>query len=75
VPEGGRVEVDGGDALRGRRGRGRQWWRDNDQERCTDGLRKRTVAARFGAEVEAAARSGVRDEAVACRNTLIFIRI
>jgi hypothetical protein len=66
VPEGGRVEVDGGDALRGRRGRGRRWWRDNDQERCTDSLRKRTVATRFRAEVEAAACFGVWDEAVAC---------
>jgi hypothetical protein len=54
--EGGAVEVDG--ALRGRWGRGRQWQRDNDQERCTYDLRKRMTVACFEVGVEVAACSG-----------------
>jgi hypothetical protein len=58
--EGGGVKVDG--ALWGRWGRGRRWWRDNDQERCTNNLRKRTAAECFEAGVEAAACSRAGDE-------------
>jgi hypothetical protein len=64
--EGGMVEVDGGGALRGRRGRGRRWWHDNDQEWHVDSLRNRTAAVRSEVEVEAVACSEARDEAVAC---------
>jgi hypothetical protein len=69
--EGGGVEVDGGGTLRGRRGRGQWWRRDNDQERCTDGLRKRTVVARSDARVEAVACSEAGDEAVVCSGAKI----
>jgi hypothetical protein len=64
--KGGGVEVDGGGALRGRQGRGQQWRHDSDQERRTDSLRKRTVTERSEVEVEVAACSKTRDEAVAC---------
>jgi hypothetical protein len=63
--EGGGVKVDDGGVLRGRRGRGKQRRRDNDQERRMDGLMKRTTVVRFEAGVEAAC-SEARDEAAAC---------
>jgi hypothetical protein len=62
--EGG--EVDGGGTLRGRRGHGRIWRCDNDQERRTDGLRKWMAVAHFKAGVEAAMCFRVGDEATAC---------
>jgi hypothetical protein len=57
--EGGRVEVNGGDTLRERRGR--RWWCDS-----VYGLRKRMVAACFEAGVEAAACFKAGDVAVVC---------
>jgi hypothetical protein len=64
--EGGGVEVDGGDALRGRRGRGRRQWSNNDQEWGTDDLRKRMMVVCSEAGVDVEACSGARDEVAAC---------
>jgi hypothetical protein len=57
--------------LRGRQGRGRRWRCDNDKERRTDGLRKRTATARSKAEVKATACSDARDEVATCSEARI----
>jgi hypothetical protein len=60
--EGGEVVVNGGGVLRGRRGRGQWWQRDNDQEQHTDDLRKMMVMVCSGAGDEVAVSSGARIE-------------
>jgi hypothetical protein len=57
-------EEDGGDALRGRQGRGQRWWCDS-----VYGVRKRMEVACSEAKVEVVACSEPGDKAVACSGT------
>jgi hypothetical protein len=59
--EGGRVDVNGASALRGRQGQGRQRWHDS-----VYGLTKRMAVVRSEVRVKAVACSVVRHEAMVC---------